>query len=132
MNSIVHLQLPIALHDATDDALVSTIRAGSRPAVGELYKRHAPKLRAALRKARVRSDDADDIVQTVFGVLLNDPQFTPAPGRVGGWLQGIARRLAGRRRRELVQEAPTDADAMIADAIPRDEREEEDGLERQP
>jgi DNA-directed RNA polymerase specialized sigma24 family protein len=99
MNAIVTSQVAVALEVATDDALVACVREGSRPAVGELYQRHSPKRRAALRKARVSRDDAEDIVQNVFVVLLNDPRFTPAPGRVGAWLQGVAAARSDEARR---------------------------------
>ena len=92
---------PLSIRDASDDALVPLLRTGSRPAAGELYRRHAPALRRSLL-ARVSKDDAEDIVQDVFLVVVSDPRFTPAPGRLFPWLRGIANRLAAKRREGLL------------------------------
>ena len=119
---------PLSIRDATDDALVSLLRSGSRPAAGELYRRHASALRAALR-SRVSTDDAEDIVQNVFCVLLVDPRFTPAPGRLRPWLRGIANRMAAKRRSLLVEEKPVDGEALLCDdAWPTEDDELEAGV----
>ena len=105
---------PVSVRDASDDALVSLLRAGSSAAAGELYRRHAPYLKSALR-SRVSPAAAADVVQDVFVVLLANPRFTPAPGRVKSWLRGIAMRLAAKRRGQLVEESLTDGEAMLCD-----------------
>jgi DNA-directed RNA polymerase specialized sigma24 family protein len=114
MNATSIPNAPVSLRDATDDALVALARTGSRPAAGELYRRHAPAVRRSVT-SRVSRDDAEDITQDVFLVLLTDPRFTPAPGRLGPWLRGIANRLAAKRRAQLVQESLLDGEKLLCD-----------------
>ena len=103
----------VSLRTLDDDALVAQLRDGSRAAVGELFRRHAPAIRAVV-VARGGRNDADDVVQETFLVVLNG-RFTPAPGRTLGWLRGIAVRILSKRRRAAYDEIVTDADALIAD-----------------
>ena len=62
-------------------------------------------IRAALKRSRLRSGEADDLLQQVWVVLLKRLpkwQFDPATGTLGAYVGKIAARLARRhvRRRE--------------------------------
>ena len=105
---------PAALRHATDEAVVALLATHASAAVGELYRRFAPRLRASLIP-RTGAADAADIVQTVFLVVLTEARFHPAPSRVYPWLAGIAKRLATQRGAQLMDEKLVPADVMVAD-----------------
>ena len=105
---------PSSLRAETDESLVALLPAHTSVVVGEMYRRFAPKLRAAAAH-RVGDADADDVVQNVFTIVLTEARFRPAPGRLLPWLAGIAKRVADRRRAEVYRETPVAADEALCD-----------------
>jgi DNA-directed RNA polymerase specialized sigma24 family protein len=103
-----------SLRAETDESLVALLPTHTSLVVGEMYRRFAPKLRAAAAH-RVGEGDADDVVQNVFTVVLAEARFRPAPGRLLPWLAGIAKRVADRRRAEVYRETPVAADEALCD-----------------
>src|SRR5438477_12300887 len=98
----------------TDVALMHEVQAGSRPGLGELYGRFAPRAyRTALFVSHDR-DCAQDAVQDAFiSIWSSRVTYQPARGSVEQWVMAIvrhravylARRLA---RRRSVSEAVTE------------------------
>ncbi|MGO9715125.1 MAG: sigma factor [Polyangiaceae bacterium] len=103
-----------SLRSATDETLVALLPTHTSLVVGEMYRRFAPKLRAAAVR-RVGESDADDVVQNVFVVVLSEARFRPAPGSLLPWLAGIAKRVADGRRAEVHRETPVPADQALCD-----------------
>lgn len=90
----------------SDDDLIARVRAGDRDATGLLYRKHAePLLKVARAALGKDAGEADDVVQDVFVTLLEEAtRFSPAPGKVSVWLNGIARRISMKRVRDLGRE----------------------------
>ena len=122
-----------SLRAETDESLVALLPIHTSLVVGEMYRRFAPKLRAAAAR-RVGESDADDVVQNVFTVVLTEARFRPAPGRILPWLAGIAKRVADRRRAEAYRETPVAADEALCDPwieeIDGPLREDDEGAKR--
>jgi RNA polymerase sigma-70 factor (ECF subfamily) len=77
--------------------LIETVREalrGRREAVGELYARFAPLVRAAAFDRTGDYHAACDIVQEVFVVVMKDLRRLKDPEKFRPWLMGIARRKA--------------------------------------
>ncbi len=127
MNAVTLIQAQAPNSAVTDDELLARMRAGNRAAGDILYRRHASMLRR-IAAARGPKADVEDAVQDAFLILLADPTFQPAPGRIGSWLASVVHRRASSRSAELHDESPTDALAMLEDrvprGIPRDQEEE--------
>ena len=64
----------------------------------ELMVRHGPMVYGICRSALQDSHDAQDAFQAVFVVLANRARFIRRKESVGGWLFGVAQRVAARAR----------------------------------
>jgi RNA polymerase sigma factor (sigma-70 family) len=64
----------------------------------ELMVRHGPMVYGVCRSALQDSHDAQDAFQAVFLVLANRARFIRRKESVGGWLFGVAQRVAARAR----------------------------------
>jgi RNA polymerase sigma-70 factor (ECF subfamily) len=73
--------------------IVERIAAGDADAFGELYKMFAPMVHGIIL-ARVRRDEADDIVQEVFLSAYKNLHNLRDRSAVGAWLAMIARNRA--------------------------------------
>src|SRR6185369_1677477 len=73
-----------------DLALVEAARGGDRGAFEELYRRYARMVHGIVL-ARVPRDEADDVVQEVFILVLRRIPDLRADASFGGWLATIAR-----------------------------------------
>jgi RNA polymerase sigma-70 factor, ECF subfamily len=119
---------------ANDAELARRGAAGDREAVGAIFDRYAPLLRAILLDAAGSLPEADDLLQEVFVRACRSLGQLQAPERLGAWLVGIARRQghdfrrkAARRRRRFVpligepeaavDEAPSEAVDLVRRAI---------------
>ena len=84
---------------ATDADLVRACAAGDRAvAFGELVRRHGRTVLAVCRGILGDGADADDAFQATFLVLLRRVRAIRQPEVVGGWLCGVAARVARRVR----------------------------------
>jgi RNA polymerase sigma-70 factor (ECF subfamily) len=105
--------------------LARRARLGDRAAFDALYRRYARGVHAVLA-ARVRADEADDLVQDVFVRAWHARGDLREPDRVGAWLCAIARREAHatRRARQPEMLLPDDLPARASDdGETRDEAE---------
>jgi DNA-directed RNA polymerase specialized sigma24 family protein len=118
MNATSIVSNLVCIKDASDDALVAMINAGSRPAAAELYARHARSLRA-IGVTRLGRRGGEDIANDVFMLVLEHARagrFEPAPGKVGAWLRSVAIRMAMKRKTADIETELVDSDELISDA----------------
>jgi RNA polymerase sigma factor (sigma-70 family) len=103
--------------DALTDAqlLERFAAAKDEAAFEELVRRHGPMVRGICRRLLGPVPDADDAFQAVFIVLLRRTSSPARPNSVGGWLHGVACRVAriarNRSMRRLAREKPMEAAA---------------------
>lgn len=96
----------LAVAVATDSEVAALAAAGDREALGELYRRHAPRLTALALRLLRSSPDAEDVVQDLFVALPAALGGYRDEGRFEGWLSRVTANLAlkrlrsGLRRRE--------------------------------
>jgi RNA polymerase sigma-70 factor (ECF subfamily) len=112
---------------ASDGTLVLGVLAGDRAALGELYDRRAPLIRAICFDATRELDLAAELTQEVFLRAIQKLPGLRDPQRFASWLVGIARqvcrewRRAQRRRRRWLRPLDEQDCAHPIDAAP-DER----------
>jgi RNA polymerase sigma factor (sigma-70 family) len=99
-------KLPNPLSALDDRALLARFAERADQAAFEyIVKRHGPLVLGVCRRAVRDSHLAEDAFQAVFLVLARDPGRASSAASVGGWLFGIARRVAlAARRRETRRE----------------------------
>lgn len=101
---------------ASDPDLMRAVAQGSEVALAVLYDRHAPLLRALVRRILHTPEDAEETVQEAFVYAWNQARrYEPGRSSVSTWLVLIARsraidRLRSRRVHERA-EAALDAPA---------------------
>jgi RNA polymerase sigma-70 factor, ECF subfamily len=78
--------------EADPRELIAAAQAGDRAAFGQLYRRYA-RMVHGIALARLRSEDADDVVQDVFIRALGELHTLRDAHAFGGWLMAIARHL---------------------------------------
>jgi RNA polymerase sigma-70 factor, ECF subfamily len=73
-----------------DAALVHALRLGDRSASGELFDRHAPRLRRTLLRVMGPDPELADLLQDVFVLALRDLERLADPSAIASWLTAIA------------------------------------------
>ncbi len=96
------------------DELIIKLRARSRSAASEMYRRFAPGMLAVARK-RMSAADADDIVQQAMLVVLTSTKIPDTVDGLRRWLHGVVYRLIDTRKSHRAGEVLVDADACILD-----------------
>jgi len=94
--------------------LVSAARDGSDDALGQIVTEFSPLLWHVARAAGLSSDDAQDVVQTVWMHLLSHLDDIRTPGALAGWLVTTTRREAWRVRGAGRKQVPADQDWLAA------------------
>lgn len=146
MGEVVALPVRRAAAKRTDGQLVEAAVRGDEAAAGEIFDRHAPRVRRVLARVLGPDGDLQDLVQDVFVFALRDLSKVRDPDALGAWLTGVAvhtaRRAIRKRTRwrwirffapEDVPEQPSDghdhdaSEALVAtfrilDRLPADER----------
>ncbi len=74
-----------------DRRVVERCLAGDEAAWMELWERYGPMVKAVARRAGCTADEADDVLQRVALVALEGLSDLRDPGRLAGWLAGVAR-----------------------------------------
>ena len=87
------------LRNLQDDELIALATSGQRSAFGELVRRHAPSLRALLRRMGAQPMVVDDIAQDAFLIAFERIDTFRGEGAFGAWLNRIAVRLYVKRLR---------------------------------
>lgn len=103
--------------------LVSAARQGSDDALGQIVTELSPLMWHVARAAGLSSDDAQDVVQTVWMSLLSHLDDIHTPGALAGWLATTTRREAWRVRDAGRRQVPADQDwlAELPDRAPGSE-----------
>lgn len=102
----------------TDADLVRACAAGDRAvAFGELVRRHGRTVLAVCRGILGDGGDADDAFQATFLVLLQRVRHVRQPEAVGGWLCGVAAKVARRARQRRTNTRAKEV-AMTPDTSP--------------
>ena len=101
--------------DARDDAaLLRAVADGDRPALAELYGRHASWLLARLSRRCPDRGVVDEVLQDTFVAVWQSAGRWNGDGAVAAWVWGIAvRRLVDALRR-----TPRPAAELAEDAVP--------------
>jgi len=84
-----------ALSDAT---LVDRFLTGRDEAFATLMRRHGPSVMRVCRRWLGEGQEAEDACQATFLVLVNRAGEIEQVENIGGWLCGVARRVAGRAK----------------------------------
>ncbi|WP_019632166.1 RNA polymerase sigma factor [Actinomadura atramentaria] len=85
--------------DALDDAELVAASREDPEAFGELFRRHAPRLHAYIRR-RLGDPLAEDVVAETFAVAFRRRERFDGRSEFGAWLWGIASNLIARHRRQ--------------------------------
>src|SRR5207248_883166 len=101
------------LSESSDRDLLGRYVAGrDEAAFSELVRRHGPLVWGTSRRVLGDAHAAEDVFQATFLVLARKASAVPWRESVGGWLHGVAFRLARKaraeaaRRRQRVRELP--------------------------
>jgi RNA polymerase sigma-70 factor, ECF subfamily len=97
-----------------DDSLVARMSRGDRAALGLLYERHAPRLRAVALYILRDAGEADDVLHDVFiEAWGRSADYAPERGTVSAWLGLRTRSRAIDRVRARKAHAEKDASAEL-------------------
>jgi RNA polymerase sigma factor (sigma-70 family) len=99
---------------ATDAELLTASRRGERAAFGELIERYQPAV-CAVTYSRTRDETlAEDVAQDTFLTAWRTLDRVREPHKLGAWLCGIARNLAGKARRRREREVSIEEHVLLA------------------
>ena len=103
--------------------LLERLRAGDPAAFELLYSTHREEIRRMARGKLGDPDDAEDLVQEVFGAVLRGISAYRGEAQIGSWIRGIARNRIGsalrsRRRERLVPLDPIAESAATTASLP--------------
>jgi len=106
-------------------SLVSAARQGNDDALGEIVTELTPVLWHVARAVGLSSDDAEDVLQTVWMRLLSHLDGIHDSAALGGWLVVTTRREAWRVRAEKRTQLPADQElfAELPDQAPGSEEQ---------
>ena len=97
-------QMGEGLVDLEDDVLLERfIAERDSEAFGTLVLRHGPAVLRVCRRWLGMGQQADDAFQATFLVLVNRADAIRRKENIGPWLQGVARRVAGRLKMQADQ-----------------------------
>src|SRR5262245_36689719 len=104
-----------------DAEMLRRFRESRDPAAFEaIVRRHGPGVLSACRKVLSEEADVEDAFQAAFVILLRDARSIRKGHAVGGWLYGVAHRVAlkaraSRRRRADVESRACTKREQVAD-----------------
>jgi RNA polymerase sigma-70 factor (ECF subfamily) len=85
--------VPVTVEPQSEVALIRAAQGGDRAAFGALYERYGPLVHGILI-ARVRYDEAEDVMQDVFVRAMQQIVTLREPQAFAAWLITMARRAA--------------------------------------
>jgi RNA polymerase sigma factor (sigma-70 family) len=94
--------------------LLDAARGGSHDALGEIVTELSPMLWHVARATGLNTDDAEDVVQTVWARLLSHVAGIRVPPALVGWLVVTTRREAWRMRTTGRRQLPADQEWFSA------------------
>jgi RNA polymerase sigma factor (sigma-70 family) len=94
--------------------LIAAARDGHDDAVGQIVTELSPLLWQVARAAGLSSEGAEDVLQSVWLLLLANLQSIHTPTSLTGWLVTTTRREAWRVRGAERRQIPTDQDWLAA------------------
>ena len=94
--------------------LLDAARGGSEDALGQITAELTPMLWQVARSAGLGTDDAEDVVQTVWERLLSHLADIRVPQALIGWLVVTARHEAWRMRSDGRRQLPADQEWLTA------------------
>ncbi len=109
----------MTMEQADPAELIVAARGGDRGAFGRLYGRYA-RMVHGIALARLRSQDADDVVQEVFVRALDQLASLRDAGAFGGWLAAIARHVIA----DAFRRAPRESEAVEEPSIRETQHDE--------
>jgi RNA polymerase sigma factor (sigma-70 family) len=89
----------VAAPPADADLLRAFVGSGDQSAFAILVRRHGPLVLATARRTVGNPADAEDVFQATFLLLARQAAGIRNPAAVGGWLHGVASRMARTARR---------------------------------
>src|SRR5262245_47690952 len=99
--------------DQPDGELLRRFRHdGDAQAFAALLRRHGPMVWAACRRILPRPHDAEDVFQATFLLLARKAGSLRQPGSLGGWLYGVAYRLARRAHSDEARRRAREANVL--------------------
>jgi RNA polymerase sigma factor (sigma-70 family) len=87
------------LMEPSDEALIQACRNGDELAWDQLVARYERLIFTIARHAGLEAEQADDVLQRVFLILLERLETITQPARLSAWLTATTRREAWRMRR---------------------------------
>ncbi|MFQ5342075.1 MAG: RNA polymerase sigma factor [Anaerolineae bacterium] len=100
----------------TDQKLIIACRRGDERAWESLIARHERLIFSIARRHGLTADDAADVTQTVFIILLQSMDRLPDDVNLGGWLTTVARRHTWRAFARLGRELPGEKEDVAESA----------------
>jgi RNA polymerase sigma factor (sigma-70 family) len=88
-----------------DAEIVAAVRGGAVARFAEIVRRHDAGVRGVVARIVRDRHEREEAVQQTFYLALRHLDGLAEPGRVGGWLARIARRVSVDRARERAREA---------------------------
>src|SRR5687767_8528030 len=113
----------------TDQLLLRGIASRSADSLGRLYDRHASTIYGLARRIVTTVEDAEEVVQDVFGQVWRDAaRYEAGRATVAGWLIMLTRaraidRLRTRRARPDLGAGAPDATVLVASREPSPEQQ---------
>jgi DNA-directed RNA polymerase specialized sigma24 family protein len=90
---------------ADRDLLMKFVVDRDEAVFAELVRRHGPTVLAECRRVLFDRSACDDVFQATFLVLARRAGSIRDPSRLGGWLKGVAGKIARRIRRQALRRA---------------------------
>jgi RNA polymerase sigma factor (sigma-70 family) len=97
------------------ELLARFVRQCDEAAFEVLVQRHGPMVWSVCRRLLTRTEDAEDVFQATFVVLLRRAGSIRDASRLGNWLYGVAYRVAVRARARAARRAAREKQGTMAE-----------------